>query len=197
MIGVFLLCQPTFIFGERKTAKVEREWEKFMFGIFLGLVACFTEAVAIIYAKKISDLNINPVINPSYVAYLGVPISLSITLGVDLTESKSTQPVLESSDLAIQIVLVVLGAVSMILYQICLALALKYGDASKISIIMATDLLFAFLFQYEMLGIVSKWDAIVGAVLILLGTLMITIYKLLDKGEKPSSCFGKFIFYKF
>ena len=65
--------------------------------------------------------------------------------------------------------------------QILMNLAVQVEDASRVSILKSTDLLFIFLLQYFILGIHSNLSNTLGAILIFLGALLVMIYKIIDK----------------
>jgi drug/metabolite transporter (DMT)-like permease len=159
---------------------------EFIIGIALALLCSIFYAIMTITTKKLNNQNVNYVTNAMYSPYFGIPITFVVALIIDLTHVAKIfkRPVLaeqnEANYLTWQIVYVLLGSTFVIVFQLTFALALKFGDASKISIILSTDLLFAFLFQYELLGIASKWMAIVGSILILLGSVLIALFKIVE-----------------
>lgn len=198
-IGIFLFCQPTFIFGERKNIPVEaQKWRYYMIGLLLGLLASLLDTTHMICTKELSNQHVNYLVKLSYVSYIGVPTSAMLVLAVDLSEIPGQRPQMDSyEELAIQIFFLILGVTARVYQGFYVSLALKHADLSKINIILATDLLFGFLLQYLILGIVPNWEAIVGALLILLGVVMVMVYDLLDHGPRLKSCIGRFVSFKF
>jgi drug/metabolite transporter (DMT)-like permease len=100
----------------------------------------------------------------------------------------------------VQIIFMIMGSCGHTLFHLTVALALKYGDASKMSILISTDLLFAFLLQIAILGVIPNVLEFAGAIIIAFSTMLITIFKIVDCNASENmrnSRIGKIIFYKF
>ena len=80
----------------------------------------------------------------------------------------------------LQIFFSLMSGMSGVLSQIAKVTAYKYEDASKISIIRSTDLFFTYIFQYFFLNISTNVYSGIGALLIILGTLLILVYKMIE-----------------
>ena len=100
----------------------------------------------------------------------------------------------------------VLAGVITSVNQIVFNMSLELEDASKISIIKATEIFFIFVMQYTFLNIKTDLLNTIGAILILSSTFIIIIYKILDqrystdpknsKSKKPHNKFKKIFFFK-
>jgi drug/metabolite transporter (DMT)-like permease len=173
-------------------------------GIGIGLLCAVFFAIVTINIKQLSNQKVHFCTTTIFTSHFGVPICALIVLVLRLTHSDIMNPVthLEASStpIGLQIVYMGLGAFGLTLCHVIVAIALIYGDASKISILLSSDVLFAFLFQIAILGIIPKVLDIVGALLIVIGTLLIMFFKIIDKKTSDrvrNSCIGKIIFYKF
>ena len=140
-----------------------------------------------------------------YGSYFGIPLCAVLVLIFDLVlekryyglRSSSEEISLRGSCLLWQVFYLIVASILMILSAFANVLSFKYEDASKVTIVLSTDLIFGYLFQYELLGVVSEWMAVLGAVLIVLGTIFIALYRIFDSGQKPTSCFVRFLCFKF
>ena len=65
-------------------------------------------------------------------------------------------------------------------------MAMQKEDANKVSLLDATGLIYNFLFQYIMLGIISNYSSALGAMLIFTGTIIVMSYRILDKKHEKS-----------
>jgi drug/metabolite transporter (DMT)-like permease len=222
--GVFLISQPSFLFKKESTlmnssssslnvTSVNQSTSSSSFMYFLGvgiamLGAFFSSAVAVLL-KKLNDQKAHYSVAIAYAAYFGLPFTLLLSLlsylfGIEKTnklEHFKTAPAL-----AWQIGFSLLSAFSGVLSQVLFNLALKYEEASKVSIIRSTDLFFIFILQvllfhfkcclfavqivtyilyfklkFFILDIYSNLFSLIGAVLIFTASVLIMVYKLVEK----------------
>jgi uncharacterized membrane protein len=73
------------------------------------------------------------------------------------------------------------SALTGVLQQVLMNLALDYEEASKVMIIRSTDLFFAFLLQSIFLHIYSDWMSVSGALMIFVATMLVMMFKMADK----------------
>ena len=119
-----------------------------------------------------------------YATYYALPVSLVISVVLLLTGvDKRERTILTASfaDLKFEILYAVAGGLLSVTSQILMNLAVQIEDASKVSILKSTDLLFIFLLQYFLLGIYSNFYNTLGAILIFVGALLVMVYKMIDK----------------
>jgi len=95
--------------------------------------------------------------------------------------------------------------------QISLTLAFIYEDATKLAVLKTTDVLFACLLQYILLGVVIDYLAVIGSCSILMSTFTILSFRFFQEryesykvaeaidsvnGSPKKSCCLDFIFVK-
>ena len=132
----------------------------------------------------------------AYVSYLGLPISFLISLITYLTDGQKHDMTLvqDLASILYQIGFLIMAGTSSVLSQLLMYVSLKYVDPSKFSILRATDLLYAFLFQYLFLNIFPNLFNFIGAILILFATILIILFQMLEKKafvEKRNSNISK------
>lgn len=198
------MCQPSFLSATTPSSSNETgDSNMFLIGLLIALSGGLFYTIQTLLLKKINNENIDYLTISIYSSYFGLPICAFLVLANDfgMKLNASTQPTtttINPEDFTNQIIYMLVGSgVFMNLNLLFYILALKYEDASKITILSATDLIFAFLFQYEFLGVVSPWMPIFGAVLIMFGSVFIAAYKIFDRNQQPTSCLGKFLCFKF
>ena len=206
VIGILLISQPSFLFKTKSiqtNLMVKNDTQNstsliyslndqnysLYIGIFLTLCGALTTAIVQITIKHLCNKKVHYSVIIIYSSYLGIPISsaISITLyvtGVSYKNSASLESIM------VQIFYSFLSAVVGLSAQICLSLSLKYEEASRISIIKTTDLIFTFIFQSYLVNIVKDYLSSVGAYLILLGAFLIFVSKFIENKLNRTSSKG-------
>ncbi|CAF0756711.1 unnamed protein product [Brachionus calyciflorus] len=225
IIGVLLISQPTFIknlfkLNRNFTSKLNQtsiiytevvditDSNQFysIFGVTLGLVAAFFSSMVPILLKKLSNKKVHYSVAIIYASYFGLPSSLLISFIIFLSgfENDRFSKIEISNSILWQLFYSFVSASSGVLSQILMNLSLKYEQASKTSIIRATDLFFTFFLQYLFLGINSNLLSILGAILIFASAVLVLAFKIIDKSlnnpkrtKRKNSCFRKFLLIKF
>lgn len=169
----------------------------------MALIAAVFAAFGTILLKRLVILNIDYTYNMIYAAYLGIPITLvlSILFRVLEIENKSFEPFLKDKlSLLWQLFFVLISSASQIISQVFLNIALKYEDPAKVSIIRINDLFITFVLQTLLLNIYSNFFSILGSLLIFTSTFLVIFYKILynkyNKNDPNQSCCKKCFFYK-
>jgi len=204
---------------------------KKIIGIGLALLSSFAISFQSIILKKLSNNKVHYSISIVYGCYFGLPVSfiLSIVLFIiNNNSSQLSQQILMYNDnsedlfeltslLIFQCIISITSALSGIISQILMNLALDHEDASRVSMLRSTELFFTFLLQFILLAIYPNMFKVVGACLICIGTFFILIYKLIDNSvsrktsyvendtnnedqQQPMECIEylkKFLLYKF
>lgn len=193
--GVYLLTQPSFN---------ALESSNFAAGIVMGILSAILIAIVILAAKKLNSQNVHPLTVTSVNSFFGVPICAILTLIFELTDNSqhiNSFAFVSTPTLLWQIVYLILGAISAIANQILVAFSLIHGDPSKTTVLYAIELLFVFLFQYVLIGIGMDWKEAIGAILIIAGSFLIALFKMIDPKKidliANSNIIGKILFFKF
>jgi drug/metabolite transporter (DMT)-like permease len=166
---------------------IERASYLYFIGIFFALVYSLGSSSVQILLKKLCMEKVHFAVATIYGAYFGFPVSLIISLTLFFTgiSHKYFDYELHFHLLPAQLFFSLLSAIFGIGSQIALNLSLQYEDASRVSVLKSTDLLFTFLLQFFILRIGPDLLSIIGALLILFGGLFIISYKImLMKQEK-------------
>jgi drug/metabolite transporter (DMT)-like permease len=170
-------------------------------GFILGILYAIFITIVHMYIKKLNNEGVDFSTTLIYSSYYGIPISavlvLIFDLGFNKTNNFRVNLILSTSDLYWQIFYLVLGSLLLIFNSFFAILAFKYEDASKVSIVFCLEILFVYLFEYQLLNIVAPWMVILGGLLITFGSVLIFVYRIFDRGQQPTSCLGKFFCFKF
>lgn len=180
-------------------------------GITLALLTAIILAMVMIVLKKLNNNKVHYTVAIVYACYCGLPFNIILSAIGELSGvNKPREKILYYSWQTIlwQCGYSLTSAVFGTLSQIFVNISLRYEEASKISIVRTTDILFTFIFQIVVLNIVANFFSIIGAILILSATLLVMVYRLADKtlnkpdkqqdlSEKPLACWKRFIFFKF
>ena len=158
-----------------------------------------------------------------YVSYFGMPFTSAaciLLLATGLEKKDTTIPLVQ---LIFQIVYLLIAGTTgtlaqvgwnwknsfffgikfkIFLSKVFFNISLKHEDASKIAIIRSADFFFTYLFQYLWLDVTQNFYNGLGCCLIVLGTLIILIFKILDKqiGGKQAlkqPLWKRIVFFKF
>lgn len=118
-----------------------------------------------------------------YASYFGIPVTSLISYVLIQNDFAPRDPQLYSTipSLLEQVGYSVTSALCGTLSQVFINVALRYEDASKVSIYRSTDLFFTYIFQYFLMDISTNLLSAVGAFLIIFGTVLILIYKIAEK----------------
>ena len=200
--GVLLISKPAFIFSKAKVEnhlmfnsslnissnitvacqiKESREITSGLsqlIGVAFALVGAFGSAAIHIIIKKLCTNKVYYAISTIYGTYLGFPASFILSLVLILTGSSHKNFNCELKYLALDIVFGCLGGLFAVFGHVLLNLSLQHEDATKVSIVRTVDVVFSFLFQFIILNISADWISIIGALLILMSTLVILLYKI-------------------
>ncbi len=171
---------------------------------FLAIFTATLSALVAVCLKKLAENNVHYSIPTIYATYFGIPTSLGISVVALATGITEKDPSLldDMPSFALQVVYSILSGLCGTISQVTLNIALNYEEAGKISIIRSTDILFTYMFQYAWLGISTNVFSGIGAVLIIFGTVMIMVYKIVDKKTVESETekrgiFLRVLLYKF
>lgn len=230
IFGIFLICQPSFILTRlpflnhtvfhSNISRNDFENNKFLaqhhyvLGASSSFLCAFSVSFVNILLRKLAVKKAHYAVVTLYTSVMGLPIALLLSYILMYTGASNLVYNYNHkfNELIWHILFSVIAGIISALNQIISNLSFKYIEASKISLIRASDLFFVYLFQYIFLNVESKILTTIGAVLILSSTLFILIFEILDekhsknldkhkqsspKEPKILSCFEKLFFYRF
>jgi drug/metabolite transporter (DMT)-like permease len=224
MIGILLITQPKILFLSLQSTKTSNASDILdmtfnvkdytLWGCILALSGALSFAFVNVILKYLAIKKAHLSVVLLYATYYGIPTSVLTCLVMILTglEERKDFSIIESQVLKNDFYLAIVAGLISVLSQILINLAIQLEDASKVSIIKSTDLIFTFFFQYICLGIQQNFFSLLGASCIFLSALMLVLYKRADSKHtkrlkkisennlsviKKKSCFNEIIFYKF
>lgn len=152
-------------------------------GISLALIGAFAYTAVSVILKKLANKKAHLSVVLLYASYFGLPVSFAISVIMIATgaEKKSMEILKDRQLLILNIIYSALAGVLGVGAQIFMNLSLKTEDASKMSLLKSTDLIYTFLFQYLFLDILSNMLNTIGAILIFCGASLVMIFKIVDQ----------------
>jgi drug/metabolite transporter (DMT)-like permease len=200
MIGIFLISQPHFLFGNSMSANItinntnatslsfsfisQREYIQYI-GSGFALFGAFAYTVVALMTKTLTNVKAHVTVICVYASYFGLPISACVSLTLILTGVEK-RPRFSLDDASQSMLLwdIFYSSISAS-FGVCAQLftntAIKLEDVNKVALLESTDLIFNFLFQYLFLKIKSNYLNTVGALLIFFAILLVMLFKIADK----------------
>jgi len=183
----------------------------FKIGVLFALVSATCTSSVFILLKKLSNAKVHWASSTIYVCWGGLPLSILLSLFLVYQGSYHQNVELELDDLPMDIFYSIFSSGLSLTGQILLTLAFIYEDATKLAVLKTTDVLFACLLQYLLLGVVIDYLAVIGSCSILMSTFTILSYRFFQdryedykvaeatdsqNGSAKKSCCLEFIFVK-
>lgn len=204
VIGVFLISQPEFLFSNMVTNKTSlilnstdsrhsfiKNFSNHhikLFGVGLALLASFAYTIVILITKKLANINCDISVICAYFSYFGIPTTFLTSSILILTEdgNLSRFSFNDYQKLAWDVFFASISASFCFLGQVLVNMAMQREDANKVSLLDATGLIYDFLFQYLILGIIPNYISALGAMLIFIGAFFVMSYRILDERHEKS-----------
>ena len=164
--GVILVVQPPFLF--ENVESVEAVSDAGVLGSILSLLCAFLTATVMIMLRKLNTYGMPALTVLPIYSVLGMIISAALT-------SILRQWTIPGCGLD-RIALIGNGLLLMIA-QILAYIALKTERASNVTLILSSDVLFAFILEFLFFGIVPNYITIIGAVVIIASFVGLTVKK--------------------
>ena len=152
-------------------------------GIGLSLMGAMVAASVPILIKQLTNQKVHFAVVIIYASYIGLPaaIIISVILHATGADTKSQALIHDKSLLVPQLGYALAASVIGLLAQISVNMAIKYEDTSKIAIIRSSDVLFTFLLQHFIIGLDSNMFSVIGAVLVVMGSVCVILYQIVDR----------------
>ncbi|XP_071499532.1 solute carrier family 35 member G1-like [Diadema antillarum] len=163
LTGVFLVAQPTFLFGLPE--EEDSESSSSVLGALLSLLVAFLHSVTIIILRKLGLYGITPMVMLTLYSSFGMCFTAVVT-------SATNQWSLPGCGL--DRISILLNGICNFLSQVFIFVALKSQRAANVSLIHSSDVMFAFIFEYFLFGTVPNYITIIGTALIVTGFIGIT-----------------------
>ena len=200
LAGILLITKPTFIFEKViKTiniTNISNETDECytkahdytthgiydrLIGICFAMIGAFGSAAIHIIVKKLCVNKVYFGVTTLYGTFLGLPASILTSVLLVVTGLYHNDPVCELKNLPYDIMYGMIGGCFAVLAHVSFNISLKHEEATKVAIIRTIDVLFSFLMQFLILGINADYISALGALAILLGTIIILFYKFIKK----------------
>jgi len=146
-------------------------------GIFLALASATCTSSVYFILKKLSNAKVHWACSTIYVCWGGLPLSILLSILSIYQGSYHQKLELELDDLPMDLLYSFFSAFLSLGGQILLTLALIYEDPTKLAVLKTTDVFFACLLQYFLLGIVIDYLAVIGSCSVLAATLTILSFR--------------------
>lgn len=131
--------------------------------------------------KKLSFKKVHWATCTIYVCIVGMPLSLALSAFLIYKGLFHKNVAQELDQLPMDVYYSALSSMCSLSGQIFLTKALMHEEATKIAIIKTIDVFFACLLQYFLLGVLVDALAVVGSCSILLATITIMVFKILER----------------
>lgn len=149
-------------------------------GIGLSFFSAFAVSCAFCLIKKLCQAKVHWATTSIYVSWFGIPFTLALSIILISTNSSHLDLSVEQKDLPMDVFYSSISALLSLTGQICLNIAFKYEDATRIAVTKTVDVFFSAVLQYFILNIYMDSLNMMGALSILLGTSFVLLYKILE-----------------
>lgn len=161
--------------NELKSAHV-----KTIAGISFCIFSAFLASCTYLLLRKLNKCRIHWAVNTLSMSWFGIPLSILASYAMYKLRLAHVNFAAERRDLPMDIFYSTFASVLSSIGQVFLNLSLKYEDTTKIAITKTIDVFFAFILQFLLLNILPDWLSVIGAVLIIMGTFFILLFKILE-----------------
>ncbi|XP_071844037.1 solute carrier family 35 member G1-like [Apostichopus japonicus] len=164
--GVIFISRPHFIFGNKKDDTTEDQ-TKLLIGVGFALAAAFSVSMSFTIFRKHSQLGIQTFMSVFCSAVVGTITNALICTALGRWQSPSLQEWL----------LATAAGFCYISAQGSLFISLSMETATFVNIVMTIEIVFAFIWQFWFLSVSPSWTSYVGATLVIIACVGITIKK--------------------
>jgi drug/metabolite transporter (DMT)-like permease len=201
-VGVVFISQPKFLFGSAisinstmttinatannsSISNDDGSAINRVTGIGLAMAGAAAAAIVPIIIKHLANHKVHFSVMIIYASYFGIPASVFISFLYAVVLNKPFSERLKLIDNRTDLILwdvfySIMSAITGLAQQIFWNLTIKYEDASRSAVLRSLNIVFVFFLQYIFLNIKSNLFSIIGAILILFGTIFIITFKILD-----------------
>lgn len=198
--GVLFILRPTFLFGieenfeeifhvnvTHKTLEEVTKSYSQIIGVILVLANAFCLSISQVTTRSLSLSKIHHSVISMYANFFGLPINI---IGSGLLFAMNYREYMNMSIDPIHLIYSLSAGLVGTIGLIFLNKALQYEHAAKIGMLRITGILFSMIFQYILLDIEIDFLGLIGAVCVVLGTVLIILIKLYSEAILDSErCF--------
>jgi drug/metabolite transporter (DMT)-like permease len=163
-----------------------------VFGVSLALVSALLGGFVRILVKKLVMQKLHFSLISIIAPYLGLPASLIISLILIISGVSHNNFRAELHLLPMDLFYAMMSGFAGVGAQTAFNLALKYEDTSKVAIFKTFDVLVSVLSQYLILGVTLDIFSIFGSFLIVAGTMLVIIFKVIEDTWKSNKKFENY-----
>lgn len=172
--GVILVAQPPFLF--ENVESVETVSEAGVLGSLLSLLSAFLSALTFIVLRKLSTYRMPAITILTIYSIVGMIISATMTTAL----RQWTVPGCGLDRFAL-----IGNGILLVMTQALEYLALKIERASTVGLVLSSDVLFSFVLEFAIFGVVPNFLTVIGALVIMASLVGLTVKKLCTR-EKES-----------
>lgn len=170
---------------------INRSFISSVTGVTFVLLSAFFQSSLQVVTRKLALAKIHFSLISIYPVYIGLPFSIIVSIFYYFFNTKYQLVFIPH-----EIFYSFCGGLLSVIGLICLNKALKHEAAAKIVMLRTTGVLFSFMLQYFILDVNTDILGLIGAFLIIMGTVQIMIIKL-NADSYESNIFCKLLAFKF
>lgn len=217
--GVLFIVRPSFLFNLEESIEVllhvnlseaanhshteiidhsNRSFIETIIGVSIVLCSALCFSITQVSLKKLCLMNAHFSVATLYPALIGLPASIIISLILFATNNSNIDLEKNKDVLLLHLVYAFIAGLFGTACNVTIQYALRFEDATKISMVKTFGVLFSFILQYIFLDITVDFLGIIGAVIIVSAILFVLSLKIFDpKLSRSNNCFVKFLVKKF
>ena len=181
--GIVFISKPSFIFNNETNVYAENV--QTIIGIIFALLSALGTSCQYFIIKKLTNKKVHWACSVIYGCWTGIPMSMCISAILVHYESYHKSFVdIEIKVLPMDLLISFIAGCISLFSQVVLNIAFKYEESTRIAIAKTSDVLFSCILQYFLLNIIIDLYGLLGSCLVLLGTILILVFKLVENKYK-------------
>ena len=165
--GILLIAKPSFIFGNIFGHDSTGEGNTLL-GIACAVIGAICASMVFVSVRKLGGMNVHPLLQIWFFGLFGMTLTAVLTTILGMWKIPSC-----GRDRVILIIVSFTGAIS----QFFLTYAFKLEKATYVAVMKTNEVIIAFIFEYLFFNTIPFWLSILGAVLVVISSLGITLKK--------------------
>lgn len=180
-MGILCVIRPSLIFRQFGQNQLIENSIDFILGISLSIFSAITAGSTFVFIKKLTNKQIHFIVLIFYFSLFGFLISSGISMILYLTKISHHNLMYTKEVILRDVVTGLLSGLISFIGHVCFSLAIARETANKIAVLRTIDILVAFLLEYLVLNVMPHWITVIGAGLVLIGVILIYVYKFFIK----------------
>ena len=172
--GILLIAKPSFIFGDLSGQDSTGEGNTLL-GIMCAVMGAICASVVFVSVRKLGGINVHPLLQIWFFGFFGMTLAAVLTAILGMWTIPRC-----GRDRVILVFISFIGALS----QFFLTYAIKLEKPTYVAVIKTNTVILAFILEYLFFKTIPFWLSILGAVLVVISSLGITLQKWMSAKEK-------------